>query len=56
MSTSSKGGEGRRRGGSGAVDGFGLIEALVALVIITSVKTVGTKLSSTFTTLSTSLK
>ncbi len=35
---------------------YGLIAALVALVIITSIKTVGTKLSTTFTTLSTSLK
>jgi pilus assembly protein Flp/PilA len=35
---------------------YGLIAALIALVIITGVKTVGTKMSSTFTTLSTSLK
>jgi pilus assembly protein Flp/PilA len=45
---------GDRRGAT-AIE-YGLIAALIALVIITGVKTVGTKMSSTFTTLSTSLK
>jgi pilus assembly protein Flp/PilA len=45
----------RDRRGATAIE-YGLIAALIALVIITGVKTVGTKLSSTFTTLSTSLK
>jgi pilus assembly protein Flp/PilA len=35
---------------------YGLIAALIAIVIITGVKTVGTKLSTTFTNLSTNLK
>jgi pilus assembly protein Flp/PilA len=35
---------------------YGLIAALIAIVIITGVKSVGTKLSTTFTTLSGSLK
>ena len=35
---------------------YGLIAALVAIVIITGVKSVGTKLSTTFSTLSTNLK
>jgi pilus assembly protein Flp/PilA len=35
---------------------YGLIAALIAIVIITGVKSVGTKLSTTFTTLSTNLK
>ena len=35
---------------------YGLIAALIAIVIITGVRSVGTKLSTTFTTLSTSLK
>jgi pilus assembly protein Flp/PilA len=34
---------------------YGLIAALIAVVIITGVKTVGTKLSTTFTGLATSL-
>ena len=34
---------------------YGLIAALIAVVIITGVTAVGTKLSSTFTTLSTKL-
>jgi pilus assembly protein Flp/PilA len=34
---------------------YGLIAALIAVVIITAVTAVGTKLSSTFTTISTSL-
>jgi pilus assembly protein Flp/PilA len=35
---------------------YGLIAALIAIVIITGVKTVGTKLSTTFVNLSTNLK
>ncbi|MBA2588075.1 MAG: Flp family type IVb pilin [Alphaproteobacteria bacterium] len=35
---------------------YGLIAALIALVIITGVKSVGTKLSTVFTNLSTNLK
>ena len=35
---------------------YGLIAALIAVVIITGVKSVGTKLSTTFTTLSGNLK
>jgi pilus assembly protein Flp/PilA len=35
---------------------YGLIAALIAIVIITGVKSVGTKLSTTFTTLSGNLK
>ena len=35
---------------------YGLIAALIAIVIITGVKSVGTKLSTTFSTLSGSLK
>ena len=35
---------------------YGLISALIAIVIITSVKAVGTKLSTTFVNLSTNLK
>jgi pilus assembly protein Flp/PilA len=35
---------------------YGLIAALIAVFIITSVKAVGTKLSSTFTTISGNLK
>jgi len=35
---------------------YGLIAALIAVVIITGVRAVGTKLSTTFTTLSASLK
>ena len=35
---------------------YGLIAALIAVVIITGVTAVGTNLSSTFTTLSTKLK
>jgi pilus assembly protein Flp/PilA len=34
---------------------YGLIAALIAVVIITAVTAVGTKLSATFTTISTSL-
>jgi pilus assembly protein Flp/PilA len=35
---------------------YGLIAALIAVVIITAVTTVGTNLSSTFNTVATSLK
>ena len=43
--------------GSGdAVSLYGLIAALISVVIITGVTAVGTKLSTTFTTLSTKLK
>ena len=35
---------------------YGLIAALIAVVIITGVKSVGTKMSTTFTTLSGNLK
>jgi len=35
---------------------YGLIAALIAVVIITGVTAVGTKLSATFTSLSTTLK
>jgi pilus assembly protein Flp/PilA len=35
---------------------YGLIAALIAIVIITGVKSVGTKLSTTFTSLSSNLK
>ena len=35
---------------------YGLIAALIAVVIITGVTAVGTKLSTTFTSLSTTLK
>ena len=35
---------------------YGLIAALIAVVIITGVKSVGTKLSTTFSTLSGNLK
>ncbi len=35
---------------------YGLIAALIAIVIITGVKAVGTKLSTTFVNLSTNLK
>ena len=35
---------------------YGLIAALIAVVVITGVTAVGTKLSTTFTTLSTKLK
>ena len=35
---------------------YGLIAALISVVIITGVTAVGTKLSTTFTTLSTKLK
>jgi pilus assembly protein Flp/PilA len=44
----------RNDGAATAIE-YGLIAALIAVVIITGVKTVGTKLSITFTTLSTSL-
>jgi pilus assembly protein Flp/PilA len=35
---------------------YGLIAALIALVIITGIRTVGTKLSGTFTTVAGNLK
>jgi pilus assembly protein Flp/PilA len=45
----------RDESGATAIE-YGLIAALIAVVIITGVTAVGTKLSSTFTTLSTKLK
>lgn len=42
-------------GGATAIE-YGLIAALIAVVIITGVTAVGTKLSTTFSDLSTSLK
>ena len=45
----------RDKCGATAIE-YGLIAALIAIVIITGVKSVGTKLSTTFTTLSTNLK
>jgi pilus assembly protein Flp/PilA len=45
----------KNRSGATAIE-YGLIAALIALVIITGVKTVGTTLSTTFTKVSTSLK
>ena len=45
----------RSKSGATAVE-YGLIAALIALVIITSITTVGTKIKTTFTTVSTSLK
>ena len=42
-------------GGATAIE-YGLIAALIAVVIITGVTAVGTKLSTTFTNLSTSVK
>ncbi|HKU55203.1 MAG TPA: Flp family type IVb pilin [Rhizomicrobium sp.] len=45
----------RDESGATAIE-YGLIAALIAVVIITGVSTVGTKLSSTFTSLATALK
>ena len=45
----------RSRSGATAIE-YGLIAALIAVIIITSVQMVGTKLKTTFTTVSTSLK
>lgn len=44
----------RDQSGATAIE-YGLIAALIAVVIIASVTTVGTKLSTTFTTLSAKL-
>jgi len=45
----------KNESGATAIE-YGLIAALIAVVIITGVTAVGTKLSATFTTLSTTLK
>lgn len=45
----------RDESGATAIE-YGLIAALIAVVVITGVTAVGTKLSTTFTTLSTKLK
>ncbi|HEX4636469.1 MAG TPA: Flp family type IVb pilin [Rhizomicrobium sp.] len=45
----------RDESGATAIE-YGLIAALIAVVIITGVTAVGTKLSTTFTSLSTTLK
>ncbi len=45
----------RDESGATAIE-YGLIAALIAVVIITGVTAVGTKLSTTFDTLSTNLK
>ena len=45
----------KNESGATAIE-YGLIAALIAVVIITGVTAVGTKLSSTFTSLSTTLK
>jgi pilus assembly protein Flp/PilA len=45
---------GRAKSGATAIE-YGLIAALVAVAIITAVQTVGTKLKTTFTTISTAL-
>jgi len=45
----------RDESGATAIE-YGLIAALIAVVIITGVTAVGTSLSTTFTTLSTKLK
>ena len=45
----------RDESGATAIE-YGLIAALIAVVIIGAVTAVGTKLSTTFTTVSTSLK
>lgn len=45
----------RNESGATAIE-YGLIAALIAVVIIGAVTAVGTKLSTTFTTVSTSLK
>lgn len=45
----------RDESGATAIE-YGLIAALIAVVIITGVTAVGTKLSTTFNTLSTNLK
>lgn len=45
----------RDESGATAIE-YGLIAALIAVVIITAVKTVGTSLTATFTSVSTNLK
>jgi pilus assembly protein Flp/PilA len=45
----------RNQNGATAIE-YGLIAALIAVVIITGVTAVGTQLSATFTSLSTTLK
>lgn len=45
----------RDKSGATAIE-YGLIAALIAVVIITAVKTVGTNLSATFTSISGNLK
>jgi len=45
----------RNEAGATAIE-YGLIAALIAVVIITGVTAVGTKLSTTFTNLSTTLR
>lgn len=45
----------RDESGATAIE-YGLIAALIAVVVITAVTAVGTKLSSTFTSLSTKVK
>jgi pilus assembly protein Flp/PilA len=45
----------KNESGATAIE-YGLIAALIAVVIITGVTSVGTKLSTTFTNLSTTLK
>jgi len=45
----------KNESGATAIE-YGLIAALIAVVIITGVTAVGTKLSATFTSLSTTLK
>ena len=45
----------RDESGATAIE-YGLIAALIAVVVITGVTAVGTKLSSTFSTLSNSIK
>ena len=45
----------RNSGGATAIE-YGLIAALIAVVIIGAVNTVGTKLKTTFSTVSTSVK
>ena len=45
---------GRAKSAATAIE-YGLIAALIGIAIITSVQTVGTKLKTTFTTISTTL-
>jgi pilus assembly protein Flp/PilA len=45
----------RDESGATAIE-YGLIAALIAVVIITAVTSVGTKLSSTFSTIATNIK